>query len=415
MTFPQEKCDVQQRLETALETGLVPDDAQRRAAQILARLNTPVQVVVIGGPGSGKSTLINMLLGEPVLASRASLPPVEIAFGARERTICLQSCGGEQVREGIDLTAPVPPETAIIRVELPRDSLRHLTLTELDLRGGHHEQRAIADWAENRADIVLWCSQSFDEKEQSLWASAPDTLKDHSFLVISKADNLERRGVLSSRISQLSDIVSEEFYRMYPVATLQAISAISGDGTRNENIWVASGGHALASAVRQLVDTGRRADRDNALAFLARYTPDLPDVVRPKAQPDADPAKGWVETLPTTDRAELARQTGATGTFRQALAFLQERADLMLGVVGANRPDTQALVLDHCLETAEKLSEIVMAVEDDDPTLCEIQEDILECGDMMVLFHLEKTEDAATDAVTLLLQLKKEMSLAVAA
>jgi hypothetical protein len=39
----------------------------------------------------------------------------------------------------------------------------------------------------------------------------------------------------------------------------------------------------------------------------------------------------------------------------------------------------------------------------------------MECSDMMVLFHLEKSEDAATDAVTLLLQLKKEMSLAVAA
>ncbi len=408
MITAPERSDVQGQLENALETGLIPDEGKRRAAQILSRLDTPVRVVVVGRPGAGKSNLINMLAGQMVIPSGSELPPVELTFGPQPRTVYLHSDGSKNEHAGLRLESPPPADTSIIRVEMPLDGLRHLTLTELDLRGGHQEQKAIAEWATSRADIVLWCSQAFDAEEQSLWASAPDKLKDHSFLVVTKADKLENQGILSARISELSEIVAEEFYRMYPVATRQAISAFSSGGARDEDLWTSSGGNALANAIKQLVDTGQRADRDNALAFLNRYAPDMPiPVAKPKA---AKP----VEPRPETPPVPPANDT-ATSTFRQALTMLEERADLMLGVVAGSRPDKPMLVLDHCLETADKLSEIVMELQSTKPPFSDLQEDIMECSDMMVLFHLEKTEDAASDAVTLLLQLKKEMSLAVAA
>jgi len=412
MIAASERSDVQGQLENALETGLIPDEGKRRAAQILSRLGTPVRVVVVGRPGAGKSNLINMLAGQVVIPSGAELPPLEVTYGPQPRTVYLHSDGSQKEHAGLKLDVPTPTDISIIRVEMPLDGLRHLTLTELDLRGGHQEQKAIAEWATSRADIVLWCSQAFDTAEQSLWASAPDKLKDHSFLVVTKADELENQGILSARISELSEIVAEEFYRMYPVATRQAISAFSSDRARDEDLWTSSGGNALANAVKQLVDTGRRADRDNALAFLNRYAPDMPTLAaKPKAAQREEPQLETPPDLPTNDTTN----DSATSTFRQALTMLEERADLMLGVVAGSRPDKPMLVLDHCLETADKLSEIVMELESTQSPYSDLQEDIMECGDMMVLFHLEKTEDAATDAVTLLLQLKKEMSLAVAA
>jgi energy-coupling factor transporter ATP-binding protein EcfA2 len=408
MITDSERSDIQGQLENALETGLIPDEGKRRAAQVLSRLDTPVRVVVVGRPGAGKSNLINMLSGQVVIPSGADLPPVEVTFGPQPRTIYLRSDGSQKENAGLHLDTPPPAETSIIRVEIPLDGLRHLTLTELDLRGGHQEQKAIAEWATGRADIVLWCSQVFDTAEQSLWAPAPDKLKDHSFLVVTKADRLENQGILSARISELSEIVAEEFYRMYPVATRQAISAFSPNGARDEDLWTSSGGNALANAVKALVDTGRRADRDNALAFLSRYAPDVTiPAAKPKMAQRVEPQPDNPPDLPANDTA--------TSTFRQALTMLEERADLMLGVVAGSRADKPMLVLDHCLETADRLSEIVMELESPQSPFLELQEDIMECSDMMVLFHLEKTEDAATDAVTLLLQLKKEMSLAVAA
>ncbi|HIE32689.1 MAG TPA: hypothetical protein EYP81_01390 [Thermodesulfobacteriaceae bacterium] len=408
MITTHQRPDVQGQLENALETGLIPDDGKRRAAQILSRLDTPVRVVVVGRAGAGKSNLINMLSGQEVIPSGADLPPVEVTFGPQTRTVYLHSDGSKKEHAGLKLDVPTPADISIIRVEMPLGGLRHLTLTELDLRGGHQEQKAIAEWATSRADIVLWCSQTFDTEEQSLWALAPDKLKDHSFLVVTKADQLENQGILSARISELSEIVAEEFYRMYPVATRQAISAFSSDGARDEDLWTSSGGNALANAVKQLVDTGRRADRDNALAFLSRYAPDMAiPAAKPKVTRRVEPQPETPPNLPANDTV--------TSTFRQALTMLEERADLMLGVVAGSRADKPMLILDYCLETADKLSEIVMELESAQSPFADLQEDIMECSDMMVLFHLEKTEDAATDAVTLLLQLKKEMSLAVAA
>ncbi len=422
---------VLEQLEQALGTGHVPTEEKQRAALLLSRLRSPVQVVLIGRPGSGKSRLINMLTESSVIPDIADLPPLEITYGPRPRTVYLMVDGSEQAIDGLHMDRPVPADAAILRAELPLETLNRFSLTELSLSGTPAEQKAIVDWATQRADIVLWCSQSFDASEQALWSSTRDALKDHSFLVLTKADQLQMKGVLSARITDLEEVVAEEFYRMYPVATIQAISSMGTDGARDDNTWTSSGGKALADAVQRLVETGRSADTDNALMFLKRYAPDMPDTPRQSPQenagvrPDPEPypwseASGQSAPGPQSapqPTAKPAAENNPADAFKTALEFLQKRADSMLSAVSENGPEggagKQSFVLDHCLETASKLSEIMMDAEQFDPALTGIQEDVMECSDMMILFHLEKTEDAATDAVTLLLQLKKEMSVAV--
>ncbi len=410
MSMAQAADNVLEQLEHALGNGRVPDDEKRRGAQLLTRLKRPVQVTLIGKPGSGKSRLVNMLTGESVIPDTANLPPLEVSYGTHPRTVYLMADGSEQASDGLHLDQPIPPDTAIVRAELPLTVLTGMSLTELTLSGSPAEQKAIVEWALARANIVLWCSQGFDATEQALWSPAKDALKDHSFLVLTKADQLQMKGVLSERIGQLEDVVAEEFYRMYPVATIQAISASGSNGARDEGIWTSSGGRALEDAVQRLVETGRNADADNALVFLNRHKSVLPrsETVAPE-QPAANR-----QTHESTTQPEPGNQPDAQTpqVFRQALEFLQSRADLMLNAIDADTPDKQELVLDHCLETANKLSEIMMQADQADGSFSEIQEDVMECSDMMILFHLERTEDAADEAVTMLLQLKKEMTVA---
>lgn len=419
MSIAQASHRVLEQLEHALDTGHVPDEEKRRAAQLLSRLKSPVHVVLIGLPGSGKSRLVNMLTDSSVIPESASLPPLEVAHGMQPRTVYLMSDGSEQSHDGLVLDRPVPPDTAIVRAELPLAILDNLSLTELSLSGTQAEQKAIASWAMNRADIVLWCSQSFDPTEQALWSSASDTLKDHSFLVLTKADQLQMKGILTDRLAHLEDIVAEEFYGMYPVATIQAISSGGADG-RDMDIWTSSGGKALQDAVQRLVETGQNADTDNALMFLSRHASAVPCEERIDAKPTRPPqptntsAQAPGKHTASNDRPVAPVKRDPTPAFRQALGFLQNRSELMLAAFEGNRPDKQAFVLDHCLETATRLSEIILDAEQADPDLLDIHEDVMECSDMMVLFHLEKTDDAAADAVTLLLQLKKEMSVASA-
>ncbi len=402
---------VQQQLENALETGHVPDEEKRRAAQLLKRLQSPVRVVLIGRRGSGKSRLINLLTGMTIVPDTAALPPLEVRYGPAERTVHLMADGSEQSLKGMHLDQEVPVEAAIIRAELPLPILKRLSLTEICLEGNPSDQQTMAEWAMNQADIVLWCSQSFDAQESALWASAGETLKGHSFLVLTKADQLQMKGVLSARIDQLEDSVGDAFSRVLPVATIQAISANSTDGTRDENLWAASGGKALMDGVLHLVATGRRADADNAMIFLRRNAQRVPANALHPAPQETPPIAPPVPVKPDSASDEMPD----TQVFRDALEFLQQRADQMLRASRAKGIDSPSLVLDHCLETSTTLTEIIMEAETCDTVLCDIQDDTVECGDMIVLYQLENTDDAALDAVTLLLQLKKEMAVAISA
>ena len=402
MSMAQASGRILRQLERAIITGHVPDEEKRRAAQLLTRLKSTVEVVLIGKPGAGKSRLINMLTGMNIVPEVGNLPPLEVRYAPAPRTVYLMSDGSERSENGLHLDMAPPGGTAIIRAELPLDFLDRVSLTEICLEGSPDEQKTIFNWAMNRADIVLWCSQGFDAAEQALWGGAGDSLKDHSFLVLTKADQLQMKGVLADRITRLQDIVADEFLRMFPLATIQAISAGPHEGLRDQGLWTSSGGKALMDAIMRLVATGQRADADNALMFLRRTGAQLPEEM-PRDDPGQQP--------------EPAQRPAIIDTriFGEALDFLQQRADQMLRVMREGGHDKQAIVLDHCLETATRLQEIILQVEPTGPPLADIQDDVVECGDMMVLFHLEKTEDAAEDAVTLLLQLKKEMAQAISA
>ena len=398
---------VQQQLENALKTGHVPDEEKRRAAQLLKRLQSTVRVVLIGRRGSGKSRLINLLAGKAIVPDTANLPPLEVRYAPTARTIYLMADGSEQSHEGLHLDQMMPDQTAIVRAVLPLPILQQLSLTEVCVEGSPGDQKTMAEWAMNRADIVLWCSQSFDAPERALWSSAGETLRGHSFLVLTKADQLQMKGVLAARIDEMNDRGADRFSRVLPVATIQGISANQPGGARDENTWTASGGKALMDAILHLVSTGRRADADNAMIFLRRNAHRIP----------ADTPLPAVKETPANVAAkpEMPQETPGLQVFHDALEFLQQRADQMLRALNENHVDSQDFVLNHCLETTNTLTEIIMQTDADNPPPAGIQDDIMECGDMIVLYQLENTDDAALDAVTLLLQLKKEMAVAISA
>ena len=397
------------QLESALGAEQFPADAKQRGALLLSRLKAPVQVVLLGREDSGKSRLANMLLGDAVMPNIPEVPALEIAAGPVPRTVYLMEDGSSQQQDAAQVGQPVPPGTAIVRVEHPAPLLNRLSLTEVNLTGGPANQQAAADWAMQRADIVLWCTQSFDATEQALWNAAPDALKDHSFLVLTKADQLLMKGALPDRIARLQDVVAEEFYSLFPVATLQAITARGSDAPPDNDLWDASGGKALMDTILRLVDNGRTADTDNARMFLNRYATVLPQVT--SAAASSNPGKPAAAAPPESGQKpgkEIGPDTKQV--LSKALAFLQTRANTLANALDQQGPDKQGFVLDHCLETANTLTDMMANIDLSDPVVMDIQDDVMECTDMILLFHLEKTDDAAADAVTLLLQLKKEMS-----
>jgi hypothetical protein len=91
-----------------------------------------------------------------------------------------------------------------------------------------------------------------------------------------------------------------------------------------------------------------------------------------------------------------------------ALTLLQDCADAMTrDVTGMPQP---AHVLAQSAQTAQALATLFMDAGAEDPKINAVREDVLESEQVIMLLQLEGTPAAAGDAVTALLQLKKEMA-----
>lgn len=392
---------VQNRLESALGSGKLPTGIEQRGAQLLARLKSPVSVVVMGPPGSGKSGIVNMLAGQTIAPDGVDLPVLEVVRGPAPRTIRVHQDGTREAVDGVALGADLPVGVVQVRVELPAPVLDGMSLTEIRVSGTYVERNAAVQWATERADMVLWCTESFGPVEQELWSTVPDALKDHSFLILTKADQLLMKGKLEGRIAKLQSIVSEEFFSLFPVATLQALAARGTQGTGNAKLWKASGGKALTDAVLKQVETGRIADADNALVFLSRYAGDI--VLNAVPVATTEPA---APTSCDGPAKSLASGAGA-GVAHGALDFLAARAADLTRSMPKGGSGREAFILEHCLSSATGLADMLMQAGSD---AGDLGSGAVDGMDMLLLMQLEQTGDAAEDALTLLLQLKKELT-----
>ncbi len=418
---------VLERLNLALETEALPAGAREHATHLIRRLSSPVRVACLGLSKSGKSQLINMFVGHRLIPTDRVLPTLEVVW-ADAPHVKITQADGSVVDAGIDQLASADlAQAAFLRIGFPSEILKRISLLEVTPEGAMSEQRAAIDWAIRRTDIALWCSQSFGPSEKDLWSRVPDSLKDHAFLVLTKADILGAEGKLGGLIAALDGVVAEEFHSLFPVATLHALAAIRSDGTVDDAKRLASGGGGLTVEVLKHADRGRRADMDSAYLFLSRYqvrsdprkaaearTPSRPSpledvdpVVEPIVQPVADAPQ------PT---AEPAAEMPANVTlFADGVRFLRRRGAGLVETAASLGPGNAKPLIDQCVDTVEHLVDLFSQDETDDPVTDAFIDELAEAAEIMVLMQLEDGDAPAADAVTLLLQLRRDMELKLAA
>lgn len=311
-----------QRLELLMQSGPSPEVAVQ-ASRLIQRLTEPARVAIIGRLGSGKSTLAALL------AQQTDLPA--------------------------------------------------LKLSELTLVAGLAELSGSA----TPANIVLWCCQEVDTAELTAWSRLPSVIKDHSFLILTKADLLAADGRLFPLLDALENLVAEDFHSLFPLATLQAITASEA---KDQAAFRASGAAGLVGALQHLLRLDRGAFRDSASVFLQRYEKSGPLLVQP-AKP-ASPVSG--------------------ATWAKPAAYLQDRAKDLWQAQNLPIDIKIATLLDHCCETADGLATLVgewagLSAEDTARA-----GEILGIADTTVLLRLEGSAGAAADAIALLLQLRRD-------
>lgn len=412
------------RLRLALSGKKLPNAARDHASHLLKRLSSPVRVTLLGNPGSGKSQLLNMFVGRSILPDGMRLPTLELSWGEVEQIIVTDANGGRSIVPGLDFSAAKGLRPAFMRVEVPVPLLKRIGFLEVVTDGAEAELRSAIDWAVRRTDIALWCTQNFDSTEQSLWSRVPDSLKDHAFLVLTMADKLSAENALSGRIAELETVVAEEFHSLFAVATVQAVRAHRPDGKVDEAAYHASGGGALAAEVSRHAERGRRADIDSAHLFLARYK--VPEVVPTSAEPTPEPApeKSRPMTMPPKGVSLAPRQETRpvdiqavenVALFSDAVAFLKRRGDGLTDTVKSLEPGNTNDLIEHCVEAVEHLVDLFSNDDTGCPVADAFLDELTEASDLMVLMQVETGDAPAADAVTLLLQLRREMEMKMAA
>ena len=218
-------------------------------------------------------------------------------------------------------------------------------------------------------DIAIWCSRTFCAEEERSWAHAPDTLKDRSVLICLSDEDTPT--VQQPVQDHFDEVVSACVHS--PTDTLGRLS----------------------DYLLQRVHAGLSADFDSA-AFLIESC-HLPDAGDP-----AQFAFGSTED-PQTDQAMLPK-----------LEAMMERHAAELSTADIDENEIAAHVLSSCEALLQQMADVVEIMPlggAQSPLL----DDVQDIQDRLLLMAMDDGMGAATEAVSCLIQLRKELHLEQAA
>jgi hypothetical protein len=405
--------------------GILPPSVASRAGRMRAALERPVRVTVFGLPGTGKTAVMNILAGAPVMPGVQGLPTTEVLGGPHPATELTLGDGRRIRRDGLPTEDDLALEPAFLRLTVPgAPGLQLLSLLEVVTDGSAGDLAAAIRWALPRTDIALWCTERLTDADRVAWEAAPDELKDHAVMVLTGAKGPVPAG------RPIRSGLPAGFRAAWPVWRDQLDAALA---TGDPAALAASGARALAQAVADMAHAGRAADIEAALMVLSRFEPpEWRPVPVPETESEAGPgASNMAPQLPAApiDPAPpggLRPRPDHPARAVQAILHLQHQAGALLGdiapdldVTGSGADAWSTEVLGRCAAIAGDLAAILepedLASPDEEERLEPLRAAVDEVADLTVLLQIEGGPSQAADAAALVCQLRRGFDRALAA
>lgn len=153
------------------------------------------RVVILGEFSAGKSTLINLFTGGENLRTQVTatqMPPVWISHGTGD-PVRVDLAGNEHPVDPRDPESISVTDTLYVRTFMQAPLLEVFDL--IDTPGNSDPNIPSVAWerAAELADIAVWCSpstQAWRQSELSAWREVPESVRERSILLLTRADKL---------------------------------------------------------------------------------------------------------------------------------------------------------------------------------------------------------------------------------
>ncbi|WP_457644982.1 hypothetical protein [Profundibacter sp.] len=452
------KKSTREKLEYAISAGLLPEGVAKPATNVLKAFDAPLRVVLLGSSGVGKTSVLNLLLGQNMVPDGMNgIPTAKWEYGIEPKMLCTLPDGSKKIVGGIDFDACASLKPAFVTVQANLPALAKISVMEVVAPDVPEQKQKAVSWACKQADVLIWCTTDFTPEEQGIWDIVPDRLKDHGFLLLTKTDQLMGQAEINTRLAALSRCCGDEFLRILPISARLALEARGNGRNLNLNLFKSSGATGLISAIKGQIEEAQRAVTDNAEQILARYCKDSdfaepetvtetpppieePVVEEPPAKAEApepvhttaDPRMAEVSPAPAPAEPERPRAASApklevvgpsyaeksgekpSGTADKDKIVLEEA----LAILSVYERDLVAS-LDHpepwsddqALQVCEEAIAMLPGVLEDgaSPALSDVISSVYDAQDMLILMQHEQSETGADDALTLLLQIRRDI------
>ena len=174
----------------AMGSPAVPADAR-------SRRQGRTRIVVVGEFNSGKTTLVNALVGAPVLTPSVITPtvhPTVVAFASKP-SLSAETAGRRRTPVAGDrLDDGAPDNVRRLHVGVPLECLKQFSVVDtpgLGFADGESDRRSLQ--ACRYADTVIWCTpamQAWKASEERAWLALSACVRARGFLAVTFADEI---------------------------------------------------------------------------------------------------------------------------------------------------------------------------------------------------------------------------------
>ncbi len=235
----------------------------RLAVRLTNQLSRALRISVLGEYNSGKSALINVLIGTQVLPTSVEANtrlPVRI-FQAARPSLAVEMADRERFVVPADQFDPSLLDTAaMLHVGLPLGRLESFEVIDTPgLASGDPEMCERALDTCRQSHLAIWCStamQAWKASELGAWQSLPKRLRSNGILAVTFKDAIECREDEGRLWSRINAEAAPHFKRVVMVSARDGIAARQmSDSVESDRLWHESGAAELSKAVDDAVSS----------------------------------------------------------------------------------------------------------------------------------------------------------------